>query len=177
MINFTEVEKTIVNALQDFLKKVIGKDVPVIMANQVSPTPEYPYISYTITTPVMASTVHYSVSESGVRYKPLKQIWSFTVQSGAYSETADISLYAYDFFNDISNTQFKDAGIVVVRVGGITNRDNMLSIEYEHRNGFDVTFSLMHTIDASLIENGKIEEIAIANAIKDITITKEGENP
>ena len=34
----------------------------------------------------------------------------------------------------------------------VSNRDNMVTIEYEHRRGFDVRLSIMHKIDAELAE-------------------------
>lgn len=152
MINYREIEKLIVNGLQDYLTSQ-GYNCPVIMANQTSPIPEYPYISYTITSPVISDAKTYGVTNDGTRFKSMVQIWSFTVQSGDDTETANIALAAYDWFALVGSTYLSDNKIVAQRVGSITNRDNLLSIEYEYRQGFDVQFLLPHVIDGSALQS------------------------
>ena len=41
-----------------------------------------------------------------------------------------------------------DHGIVVQNVGAITNRDTLLTIEYEYRKGFDAVLSIMNVVEA-----------------------------
>lgn len=45
------------------------------------------------------------------------------------------------------------------RVGEITNRDNLISIEYEYKNGFDAVFWLMSEVKNPIESIGKIEKI------------------
>lgn len=163
MVDFRQNEVTVTDGLQSWLKSK-GFNCPVIMANQAVPTPQYPYLSYTVTTPVVSNTKGYSVAEDGTRYKPLVQIWSFTVQSGDDIEAMNIALEAYDWFALSGNTYLSDNRIVAQRVGNITNRDNLLSIEYEYRRGFDVEFLLMREISKTDSEqSGYIESAPITH--------------
>lgn len=163
MINFREVEKLIVDGLQSWLENKEYK-CPVIMSNQTAPIPDYPYISYTITTPVVSDTDHYSVATDGTRFKQLEQIWSFTIQSDDDIQSTDIALLAYDWFALAGNTYLSDNNITALNVGNVTNRDNLLTIEYEYRRGFDVTFLLSHTLEKADCETaGYIETTNITN--------------
>lgn len=159
MISFRQIEKVIVDSLQSWLKDK-GYNCPVIMANQTVPTPEYPYIAYTITTPVVADMRGYSIAEDGTRYKPLVQIWSFTAQSSDDEEAFNVTMEAYDWFALSGNTLLSDNKIVVQRVGVVTNRDNLLSIGYEYRRGFDVEFLLIHEISKADSEQAGYIETA-----------------
>lgn len=166
MIDLQSIEALIVNGLQEYLNTK-GYDCPVIMANQVSPMPPYPYISYTIITPIGANMKGYSISANGTRYKPLTQTWSFTVQSDDDMQASNVILLAYDWFALAGNTYLSDNNIVAQRVQSISSRDNLLTIEYEYRRGFDVEFLLMHTL-------GK-EECETAGYIEKAEITHEAE--
>lgn len=159
MIDYKAIETLIVDGLTAYLASK-GFNCPVILANQVSPIPTYPYISYTVTTPVGANMKGYSIADDGTRYKPLTQTWSFTAQSGDDIEAINVAMAAYDWFALTGNTYLSDNGIIAQRVQSINNRDNLLTIEYEYRRGFDVEFLLVHTLDSSDFEaEGYIEEV------------------
>lgn len=161
MIDYRAIETLISENLQSFLQSK-GYVCPVIMANQASPIPEYPYISYTVTTPVGSNMKGYSIAEDGTRYKPLTQTWSFTAQSDDDVEASTVALLAYDWFALIGNTFLSDNNVVAQRVESITNRDNLLTIEYEYRRGFDVEFLLVNEISKEDSEQaGFIEDVQI----------------
>lgn len=143
----------IVNALQGVL------NCPVIKANQHSPVPPYPYVSFTIITPMVANGGTWGEYEDGTRTKPFKQVWSFTVQSDDDSQALELSMQMYEFF-DRRNSDLSDKGIVAERVSNIANRDNFITIQYEHRYGFDVTFSFMRE-STSVIEEPELVPIEI----------------
>lgn len=147
MINYRQIETDIVNGLQNYLadNNII---CPVILANQTTPMPKYPYISFTVINPVKSNAKGYCIAEDQTRYKSLLQTWSFTVQSDDDLQALDVALMAYDFFADAGNIYLSDKGIVAQSVSDVTTRDNILSIEYEYRKGFDVDFLLTHTIDS-----------------------------
>jgi len=169
VIDYKAKKDVIVNSLQEWLKQK-GYTCPVVLANQVTPVPEYPYISFTVINPIVENRKGYSVT-GGTRFKPLSQIWSFTVQSDKNTESVEIALHAYDWFASAGLEYLGDNGIAVQRIGNINNRDNLLSIEYEYRNGFDVTFSIISTVDDT---TGVIEEAIItANREVIIDVTKE----
>lgn len=159
MIDYRQIETQIVENLQDWLSSK-GHECPVVMANQTAPIPAYPYISYTITTAVSSNQKGYSIAADGTRYKELVQTWSFTAQSDDDVEAAQVAMLAYDWFALAGHTNMKENGIVAQRVGSITNRDNFITIEYEYRQGFDVDFLLMHTLDAEDCETaGYVDEV------------------
>lgn len=144
MIDFRKNELLIVNGLQEWLAKK-GYDCPVIMANQAAPIPAYPYISYTAMS-VISNAKGYSIGEDGTRYKPMVQSWSFTIQADDDVVAMNVAMEAYDWFALSGNTYLSDNQIVVQRVGNVTNRDNLISVEYEYRQGFDVELLLMFKI-------------------------------
>lgn len=145
MIESRNNEVVIVNGLQKYLSTG-ERPCQVVRQNQVAPIPAYPYVSYTVTSPVIARGGTYSVSRDGVQYKKMQQTWSFTVQSDDADEAMELGIMMYDFFAVSGVTLLADNGIVVDRVGNVTARDNLLTIEYEHRNGLDVTFGLLSTV-------------------------------
>ena len=129
------------------LKEHLGCEV--IMANQDSPIPAYPYVSYTVTTLMRANNGTWSEYEDGTKYKEVQQIWSFTVQADNDTESKVVAIDAHNFFDEIGTIYLNDKGIVVQLLGDITNRDNFLTTGYEYRNGFDVTFAFIDEISAS----------------------------
>ena len=167
MIKYRENEILIVDGLQNYLKSK-GYNCPVIMANQTAPTPPYPYIAYTVITPVSANMKGYSVANDGMRYKSLVQTWSFTAQSNDDVEAFNVTMLAYDWFALTGNTYLSDNNIVAQRVGNITSRDNLLTIEYEYRYGFDVDFLLLHTLEKADCETAGYIETADINVIEEV---------
>lgn len=158
MIDHRNIELIVTNGLQTWLSNK-GYNCPVIMANQVVPIPPYPYIAYTVTSLVSGNMKTYGIETDGTRTKPVVQIWSFTVQSDNSTEADTVAMEAYDWFVLSGNTYLSDNDIVAQRVGGITNRDNLLSIEYEYRRGFDVEFLVVDEISQADAEQaGYIED-------------------
>lgn len=148
MIKLREIEINIVEGLQKELSCI------VIRANQTAPVPSYPYVGYTVTTPVIASKGTYGVYSDGLERKPIKQIWSLTALSNDSTESMNLALKTQNWFDRRGRIYLKDRDIVVRNVSDITNRDNFLTIEYEYRNGVDVTFSFMDeiSVDKEYIE-------------------------
>lgn len=167
MINFRQIELAIVNGLQsNFIDQSGNVTCPVIRANQTAPIPPYPYLSYTVTQPIVSDSKGYSTEEDGSRFKTLSQVWSITVQSNDDEEAINIAMLAYDWFAIEGNTYLSDNNVVVQRVGNVTSRDNLLSIEYEYRKGFDVYFDLSHEISQTEVEaSGYIETAEISKEV------------
>ena len=164
MIENRNNEIIIVDGLSNYLS-TDTRPCSVVRQNQTAPIPAYPYVSYTITNPVVTQGGTYSITKDGTRYKRLEQTWSFTVQSDDQDEALNLALEMYDFFAEVARVTLADRNIIVDRVGNITPRDNLLSIEYEYRNGLDVTFGLLHQIS----NTGK-------NAFDEIETVDIGEN-
>ena len=118
----------------------------VVRQNQTAKVPLYPYVSYTVTSSVSAMSGTYSEAKDGTLYRNITQTWSFTVQSDDQEEALAVAMKIYDFFTATGRTILADNGIAVRRVRDITTRDNLLSVQYEYRNGLDVTFGFLYTI-------------------------------
>ena len=88
--------------------------------------------------------------------------YSFTVQSDDDVEALIHAISIKDFFEESKRQELADIGLIVSDVGGITPRDNMLTIEYEYRKGLDVTLSLnnvMESADVGVISNATINDV------------------
>lgn len=145
-------------AIVDGLKRYVGCEV--VRANQNGAIPAYPYGAYTITTPVQSRSGTHSVAADGTRYMSYSQVWSFTWQADDPDVCMEAAMRAWDWFSVAGLVHLSDNGIVVLRLGNINNRDNLISIQYEHRNGFDVTFRLLHTVTMTENEVGGYIETA-----------------
>jgi hypothetical protein len=56
-----------------------------------------------------------------------------------------------------------DNGVIAQSLTSISNRDNMITIEYEYRHGFDVVFWLLNEVQSTTKETGYIDEAVINN--------------
>lgn len=156
MINQLEINKAIITGLENELS------CPVIFANQTAKAPPYPYCSFTITSLQGKQKGTFGICEDGIYRREIFQTWSFTVQSGDDDEAMKLALKAHDFFTLRGKLELSDEGVVVQNVTQINNRDNLITIEYEHRYGFDVTFSLCSEVIADF---GEIEEINLGGTV------------
>lgn len=157
MIDVRKTEIIIADGLSKFI------DCPVIASNQPVPTPEYPYISYTITTAYVSNVKGFCIDSDGTRFKEFNQIWSFTSQSDNDTESLTNALKVKNYFDLAGNTYLSDNGVVAVKTSNITNRDNIISINFEYRNGLDVTFRLLDIIEKSVAETAGYIETVILN--------------
>lgn len=161
MIEHRQNEIIICDGLQNALSTE-ERICTVVFANQTAPVPDYPYVSYTITQPVVSDNRGYCIDNDGNRYKETLQVWSFTIHSDDDVEAMNIAIKTYNWFNAVSKVYLGDNGIIVQKIGNINNRDNLISIEYEHCNGFDITFNLIDKIESKEFEyEGTIETVDI----------------
>ena len=159
MIDHRQNEIVIVEGLKAYLSTP-ERPCEVVRQNQIVEVPQYPYGSYTVTTPISGSKGTYSEAEDGTLYRNIEQTWSFTIQSDDQDEAISLALRAYDFFAAAALTMLADHGISVIRVQPVTNRDNLVSIEYEYRKGLDITFGLLQRIrPADILSNDVIETL------------------
>lgn len=141
------------------LKEITGCEV--VKSNLANaPIPLYPYISFTIlNTDTEKGT--YSAAD-GLRYIPLTQTWSFTIQGDKDNETQLIAMKVKDWLEESGRVCLGDQGIVVQHAGAVTNRDALLTIGYEYRKGFDAILSLVNVIEGQTeetIEHADIKRI------------------
>ena len=145
MIDHRANEIVIVDSIKAYLTTE-KRPCEVVRQNQVAEVPPYPYVSYSVTTPVDEASGAYSEAEDGTLYRDVLQTWSFTVQSDDEEEALTLAMRIYDFFSVAGVTHLADHNITVRRTRSITARDNLISIEYEYRKGLDVTFGLLYCI-------------------------------
>lgn len=160
MIDYEKQRKVVAEGLNAYLK------IPVIQSNQNAPLPEYPFISYTITTLMSENNGTYSVYDDETEVKGVTQTWSISALSDKNDESVMYANKAREWLDNIGATYLSDNDVIVQTIGGITNRDNVITAEYEYKNGFDVVFQLYDTLETdpeltSWIEEATINEVNI----------------
>lgn len=155
MIDYDGIRVGVAKGLKDYL------GCPVIRSNQNTAPPKYPYLSYTITTLVSQNNGTYGVYEDGTERKPFTQTWSISALSDDNAESVSLACKAREWLDRVGTAYLNDKGVIVQSVGGVTNRDNFLTAEYEYRNGFDVFFWLMDEVSGTAEQDGYIETAEI----------------
>lgn len=145
----------------------------VVPSNTTKNIPHYPYISYSlinIDTNKGTYAAHTATKEvegkeisTTILSMPTKLKYSFTVQSDNDAEALCVAMQVKDFYEEAKRQELADNEIIVADVGGITPRDNMLTIEYEYRKGLDVTLRLNNILESPDV--GEISSIIINDNI------------
>lgn len=164
MLDFRKTEIDIVDGLKAYLTTE-NRPCEIVRQNQVSKIPPYPYVSYTVTSPMHEYRGGYSEADDGTLYRSALQTWSFTVQSDDQEEALSLAYKMHAYFSAVGITPLADKGITVRRVMDISTRDNLLTIQYEHRNGLDVTFGLLYCITPGEQNNPDVIE---TNTFKEV---------
>lgn len=139
------------------LSKYLG--CPVVRSNQNEAPPKYPYVSYTVTQLLSQNKGTYGVYEDGKDRKAFTQTWSISALSADNTESVNLAIKAREWLDHVGTVYLSDNGVDVQSVGVVTNRDNVLTVEYEYKNGFDVVFSLFDEVDNGMEEAGYIETV------------------
>lgn len=134
MINTEDIKRYVVTGLKKYLA------VEVIRSNQNKKPPEYPYLVYTITTPESKNNGTFGEYEDGTDRKAVTQVWSISALADTEAESIRLASKAKEWLERVGTLYLSEHDVIVQSVTGVTNRDNVLSVEYEYRNGFDVTF-------------------------------------
>ena len=155
MIDYDKVRGIIAKGLKNHLQ------VPVIRSNQNNNPPAYPFISYTITTLESQNKGTWQEYEDGTQRKAILQTWSISALSDDNSESVTLALKAREWLDRSGTVYLNDNDVIVQSVGGVTNRDNFLTVEYEYKNGFDCFFWLYDEESAEPIDEGEIKTVSI----------------
>ena len=156
--------KTMRGAVASGLSDALG--VPVIRGNQTAEAPAYPYGVYNITTLAGANNGTYQEHEDGIDRLMVKSIWSFSFLSDDYDQSVSLALAARMWFEHTGRAWLAEYGLTVQSTTEITNRDNILTVEYERKNGFDVVFYVYDEAENLADTHGHIEQ---AYASREIT--------
>lgn len=152
MIDNENLRLTVCKGLKEYL------GIPVIRSSQNAEPPEYPYLSYTVTTLESANHGTWGVYRDGTDRIPVTQVWSITVQSDNERESTELAIKAREYLDHRGTRYLNDHDVIVQRVSDITNRDNLITIDYEYRNGFDVVFYMFDEAVNTIDETGVIEK-------------------
>lgn len=150
MIPIDEIRTAISTGLNNYLQ------CPVIRTNQNQRKPQYPYITYTITTLMSENKGTYGVLSDNTHIQAFKQIWSLSALSDDYSECAALANKAHSWLESSGAVYLSDSSVIVESVGSITNRDTILTADYEYRYGFDFVLRVMDIIPPSEYEGDGI---------------------
>jgi len=160
MIDFEKQRAAIVKGLSKYL------NCPVIRSNQNAPLPDYPFVSYTITTLMSENKGTYGEYTDGKARKAVTQTWSISALSNDNFESVTLANKAREWLDYFGKTYLDDNNVIIQSVGSVTNRDNVLTVEYEYKNGFDMVIWLYDeiTLDPNVsgwIESTEINQIEI----------------
>lgn len=157
MVDIENLRLTVAKGLKEYL------GCPVIRSNQNAPPPAYPYISYTITTPMSENKGTYGIYSDGKARKPVTTTISYTALSDDSTESLTLANKARTWLDFFGRVYLSDRGVVVQSVTSVSNRDNVLTVEYEYKNGFDCIFFGVDEIE--LPDNGVIETLTMEEDI------------
>ena len=129
---------------------------PFVPSNTTKEMPPYPYVSFSL---IRDKLLGGTYSEGEKLYKALDLTYSFTVQAKSEQEAQIIAMKARDYLDEVGRLNLQEAGVVINNLTGITSRDNLLTIEYEYRRGFDAVIAVFNEIDRP--DHGTIEKANI----------------
>ncbi len=155
MIDNENLRLTVVKGLKNYLQ------IPIIRGNQNAEPPQYPYLSYNVTTVASENNGTYGEYSDGIDRKPVTQTWSISAQSDNESEALQLASKARDWLDHISRAYLSDNHIIVQSITSVTSRDSILTIEYEYKKGFDIVFWLYDEIENPIEYVGEIKNADI----------------
>lgn len=152
-----------IDQMLDFIPAGLSEylGVPVIRGNQSKKAPSYPYVTYNLTTPAGANNGTWQEHEDGIDRLMVESIWSFSTLSTDWQESMILANRAREWFQRTGQTYLSDHGITVQSTTQINNRDNILALEYERKNGFDVVFYVYDEVKNPSESTGYIEDAEI----------------
>lgn len=153
MIPYKELTTHIPQGLREHLS------VPVIRANQTAPAPPYPYGTYNVTTIATANRGTWQKHPDGIDRKLVRSIWSLSFLSDDEDESVFLAVKARSWFEHTGRVWLAEQGITVQSVTDISNRDNLLTVDYERKNGFDVFLYVYDEVDDPTSAYGNIENV------------------
>lgn len=146
MINTDNIRSTIPKNLRMYL------GCPIIQSEQNAKKPAFPFGRYKITTLATANNGTYGEYEDNIARKPVKQIWSLTFESDNYEEAVNLANKAHSWLDYVGTTLLNDNDVIVESVGAVGDRSNLLTVDYEYMQGFDMTLWVMDEIEKPEIE-------------------------
>ena len=141
------------------MSKYIG--IPVIRGNQTGNAPKYPYMTYNVPTIAGENNGTWQQHDDGIDRLLVRSIWSFTALSDDWMQSVLYATRAREWLSHSGRVLLSDNGITVQSTTEINNRDNILTVEYERKNGFDVVFYVYDKAENPAAKNGYIESVEV----------------
>lgn len=159
MIQFEEMREIVSKGLREYL------GIQIIRSNQTADAPAYPYGTYNATTIAGKNNGTWQQHEDGIDRLLVRSIWSFSFLSADYDESVALAIRALEWFQRTGRAWLSEHGITVQSTTDINNRDNILTVKYERKNGFDVVFYVYNEVKNLTDTTGTIEGVDIAHEI------------
>lgn len=160
MIDLDKIRSIVPNGMSEYI------GIPIIRGNQSKRAPSHPYGTYNITTIAAANNGTWQQHEDGVDRLLVRSTWSFTFITDDWLQSIMYASNAREWLTHTGRVLLADNGITVQSVTDITNRDNILTVEYERKNGFDVVFYIYDEAANPSSQTGYIESVSLAPDIK-----------
>ncbi len=169
-VDIENLRAVVVTGLKEYLGCL------VIKSNQNAHMPDYPYVTYTVTTVATENNGTYGEWEDGVARKGVNTVWSITARSNDSVESVTLASKAREWLEYAGTTYLNDNDVIVQAVTSISNRDNVLTSDYEYANGFDCFFwcsdeidiSGIETIEVAVIDSTEVSKENYADIIADL---------
>ncbi|MED4455906.1 LIC_12616 family protein [Metabacillus fastidiosus] len=140
--------KIITSSLIKAVRTLTGK--PCIEANGTGEQPEYPFATFTITSPKIAIQQDDNNAQFEITV-------SLTWHDESTLSVLNLAKQCESFFKSTEGRKiFAEKGVVIVDVTDFDRRDNFISIEYERTAGFDI---MMRVLDPHVDNVAGIEQI------------------
>lgn len=160
MIDIRAMRETVAQGLSACLS------IPVIRGNQTAEAPPYPYAMYNLTTVASANNGTWQQHADGMDRLLVRSIWSLSFMAADYDTSMTLASRAREWLLHTGRVYLADNGITVQSATDITNRDNILTVEYERKNGFDVVFYVYDVAENPINTTGSIEHVTINNIVR-----------
>lgn len=157
MLDLKTMRATLMTGLRDYL------GIQMIRSDQTGPAPAYDYGTVKATTPAAANNGTYQQHEDGIDRLMVRSIWSLSFLSDDYDRSVMLASNARAWITHTGRVWLSERGIVVQSVTDITNRDNILTVDYERKHGFDVVLYVYDEAENPSASTGYIEGVDIAH--------------
>lgn len=141
MIDYEKYRPAVAKGVSDYV------GVPVIRSDQNAPVEAKDYLTYTITTIAGKNNGTWQQHADGVDRLMVTSVWSITSISGDWATSVNNAVKAREWITHVGRAALSAAGITVQSATDINNRDNVLTVEYERKNGFDVVFYVYDAVE------------------------------
>lgn len=160
MLDLKTIRATLFTGLNEYL------GITMIRSDQTASAPAYPYGTGKATTPAAANNGTWQQHEDGIDRLMVRSIWSLSFLSNDYDESVMLATKAREWITHTGRVWLSDRGITVQSATNINNRDNILTVDYESKHGFDVVLYVYDEVESPTATTGTIEHVNVTHEMK-----------